>query len=247
MSFHETEMSTLVLYDWDRRLSGNEVLALTEAVCALTGEIPEKMFIGHSDRRERVVRYETGRKRIKDGICEDYAYISAVRLFEAKNVRDLSLSVGINDSRKRAFEVCYQRSLNLDSQNRKIVEVFCSFATPTYGIYYTMPFACGPLYYALGIGKYGAPEWLQENVGKFSSAWKDGKLSKGKFREVYPFNVLSPAHLDVRVDNIRFEDWVIRGGHGRLSLLEQNVWIWEVEKSELERVRLAMGRSGVLI
>lgn len=176
-----------------------------------------------------------------------HRYISAVKLFKENNIRDISINIEVWDLERKMFRASWRTESHPGFNIAQILEFFCSFRNPLYGIVYRMPFKWGPTRFGLGLGTYGAPVELNRNASSFSSAWMEGEIAAGRLRDVYPMNVLSAVHLNATVDGERLEDWICIGGRGRLSPVNETVSIWEVDESELGVVRPAIESNGLLI
>jgi hypothetical protein len=252
MSYFDTQMMILGLYDWEYDIPANEVLKLNDAVVNQFDEVPDKIFIGYGNsKRERAIDYKMGKKRIRDGLADDYLHISACRLFEPDNIRDLAFNTSVRTEHyglPREFSVCWEAERHKDFDIPSLVKLFCQYRQPVYGFAAGMPFHWGPLHCLWGSGLYGAPEWLTENNHMFSRALRSGQIRAGRFRAIFPINILSPVHMKAQVGGIEFGDWIAEGGHGTLMQISSQTWIWCVGgSSEIDTVNEVMKKNGLMI
>jgi hypothetical protein len=65
---------------------------------------------------------------------------------------------------------------------------------------------------------------------------------------VYPVNVISSKHLEIRVGGVVLKDWIGESaGRGKLEALTSSTWLWYVEADQLEGVNKSLGEAGILI
>ncbi len=125
-----------------------------------------------------------------------------------------------------------------------------------YGIGYLHPWDRGPGEYAVGILGHSGPviprstrpedsrphmdrvmRWLDERLGK-------RRHLQGWFRDVYPVNLLSEAHVKVPVGGGKA---LLDSGLGTFVQPDERVWLWEVPQETIPQARQALIDAGVLI
>lgn len=67
---------------------------------------------------------------------------------------------------------------------------------------------------------------------------------RGYFRDVYPANLLSAAHVHARLGD---KETLLAAGLGQLAPVEEGRWLWEVSEEELPRTRSALTQAGLLL
>jgi hypothetical protein len=123
---------------------------------------------------------------------------------------------------------------------------------PSYGIAYWHPALEGPDFYAVGILAGSSPPSFDDEAmahGDRVAKWYwelrgPCRHLKGWFRDVYPANLLSDAHLDARLPGGRT---LRTAGIGGLFPLEDGLWLWEVPDREAPAARAALAQAGLLI
>ena len=125
------------------------------------------------------------------------------------------------------------------------------FVDPHYGFAYFYPTRRGPDFFAVGIlanwdgydevddGIYGT------SVARWLDELREGRRHlRGWFRDVFPANLLSDAHVNVQLPS---GQTLRDSGLGRLTPLESGLWLWELLASEMVAAREALAQAGVLI
>ncbi|MBI1918882.1 MAG: hypothetical protein HYS12_29685 [Planctomycetes bacterium] len=133
---------------------------------------------------------------------------------------------------------------------RKALAVHEGFVDPHYGFAYFHPTRRGPDFFAVGIlAQSDGYEMVDDVYGTAVAKWF-AELSEGRrhfrgwFRDVFPANLLSEAHVNVQLQN---GQTLRDAGLGRLTPLESGLWLWELLGSEMAAAREALAKAGVLI
>jgi hypothetical protein len=122
-----------------------------------------------------------------------------------------------------------------------------------YGFAYMMPLADLPDCYAVGSGRYTFADFREEmrlrSEGRSrpktaDDLWQDELMGKkrhltGLFRGAYPASVLSEAH-------VRAAD-LLAQPIGRLSKLDESLWLWELPESELPQGEKLLREKKLLV
>jgi len=248
MDFQDTKMTSIALYDWDVPIAPGDVVTLIDEAFEVLGEQPDRMFIGYEygTRRERNVRYQIGKKRVRDGLADGYAYLSGVSLFEPRNVRDLQTNVSVRAYRFPRFFAAWRTSHENLRSIERLIDLFCRLRTPRYGMAYRMPFGWGPAEYAGGVLKYGAPETINDNTSSFSRAQHNGEIRSGRLRQLYPVNVLSGVHDATLVGGMPLRTWIANTKNGRLVEVGDNS-IWYVTHDQCQEITAILKASNAFI
>lgn len=129
----------------------------------------------------------------------------------------------------------------------------CILSDMSYGIGYQRDFRLGPDLYA-----YGMVSGLKHTADDIAAAdrigaWFRERLNEkrhlaGMLRDIYPYNILSDAHLSQRMNGISLKDWIKRDhANGRLSPITRNNWLWEIDCRSIEDIRKAARDNGLVI
>ncbi len=72
---------------------------------------------------------------------------------------------------------------------------------------------------------------------------------RGVFRDVYPYNILSPEHLKQRIGGKCLRDWILESSHwGELNtIIENELYLWTVNEDNFPAVRESMIRERLLV
>ena len=69
-----------------------------------------------------------------------------------------------------------------------------------------------------------------------------------EFRDIYPLNFLSGGHLERNVGNMSLKEWIhCDVSRGRLTHLDNAFWVWEIDASQVCRVRNELIAEDLLI
>ena len=96
----------------------------------------------------------------------------------------------------------------------------------------------------LGLGDTEA-EQISELARKYHRP--DRNYQTGDLRDIYPMNIPSSLHLDREVLGMRFEDWVSNQAHGKLELLDENLFAWCVDEKDIPEVREVLKPTGMML
>ncbi|MBM3633600.1 MAG: hypothetical protein FJX03_07890 [Alphaproteobacteria bacterium] len=132
----------------------------------------------------------------------------------------------------------------------------CQLCSPKYGIGFMRDEKHGPDAYAIGFSQglklaYENPEHgkERERISKWLDVYrgKEG-YQTGDLRDIYPFNVLSQAHLNRLINGHRFQDWVQASTErGQLKQISETVSTWWVEPENIPYVREVLAPSGMIL
>ncbi len=123
---------------------------------------------------------------------------------------------------------------------------------PVYGIGYRRKMDLGPVFYGIGgcvgLNPWGAEKPLGERIDKWRELGIEQRLyEKGFLRDVYPWNFLTSIQLSRPVEGVALLEWIQQGTkRGLLSLLEGDMWLWEVGETQLPHVRTVMENAGMI-
>jgi hypothetical protein len=135
-----------------------------------------------------------------------------------------------------------------------IVKQIVGHVRPAYGIGFERPLALGPIFYALGIccGGDPAPTGDAYDEARNISRWSNLGMVRqvyrqGLLRDIFPWNFLTKPQLDKEIGGMPLAKWIQKdGGRGRLDVLCDDVWLWEVDPSQQAAKRKELQRAGTI-
>ncbi len=141
--------------------------------------------------------------------------------------------------------------VNHDDLLQQTYALAMSLTAWRYGIAYRLPTLRAPSFYAVGICSLPLsidPDFSEEDEERVG-CWQDELLFyrrhlNGFFRDVYPANLLSAAHVNAPLGD---KDTLLTAGLGKLTLLEDGLWLWTVSEEDLPKARSALHRAGLLL
>ncbi|AWB43744.1 hypothetical protein DCC85_05590 [Paenibacillus sp. CAA11] len=120
-----------------------------------------------------------------------------------------------------------------------------------YGIVYEMNNISDAYYYAGGhnlVSLYSYESrmaWKRETPGLYEgqARYKDRML-----RMVYPASLVNGQHLKLEIEAMELREWIHKdSGHGVLSKVSEDLWLWEVPMDQLEKLNGILGEAGRLV
>lgn len=148
---------------------------------------------------------------------------------------------------------CRSSLANLsDPRFRDICRSIVKLTWPAYGIGYRRDLRLGPTPYAVGLVQ-GLQTWGAEGAeGDRIEAWaRDGIPTRcfdhGKLRDIYPLTFINQHQLRFIISGVPLQEWIhATPEHGELNSFENGLSLWEIEESQIDRVRRALEGSGLL-
>ncbi|MCL5802139.1 MAG: hypothetical protein M1283_06490 [Gammaproteobacteria bacterium] len=137
---------------------------------------------------------------------------------------------------------------------RAIAARLFSYYQFQYGYAYTKAFKKGPAYFPAGMTTSGyASQAEREQTNRWfrrlSAVTVDNTASfRNMLRDVFPINFLSGDHLRRNMGSRTLKEWINSNPtHGTLTNLNEEIWVWEIEKRQIAAIREAMTRENMLI
>lgn len=135
---------------------------------------------------------------------------------------------------------------------RSAYALYAGIPDPLYGIAYFHDRQKGPDFYAIGF----LANWPEvvfdaeamaagDRISKWAHEGSGGRrYLRGWFRQAYPANLLSQAHVDAPLG----DDLTLRTANiGRLTPLDSGRWLWELEDEEIPVAEAALAKARLLI
>ncbi|WP_426576257.1 hypothetical protein ACP179_17305 [Xenorhabdus stockiae] len=143
---------------------------------------------------------------------------------------------------------------NENSNNEKIlsfIKLLIEKVSFSYGIIYNTDSVTKAFYYAGGnnlvsLYSYENPTlFKKETPGRFNGK---ERYNNSMLRMIYPYNIINNVHFENKVGNVKLKKWILNDDkNGSLIKLNNELWLWKVEDSELDEINKICGESGLLI
>jgi hypothetical protein len=261
--FLDVELTYMVFYDCEPRLSGSDAMRLLDAVAELIGQKPTNLHVAVAGK-ERWPLYKLALKQAARGSFDGYEYMQAVIYVEKGDVSSLKMSIGSDygeiwrGNYASSFTVGFVEHPDRKFDPRDLIRLLTKYQKPGSGIYYQMPFKYAPAWFGGTVINLSLPRNLQERQHDFIEDYRAGRQREGKIRDVFKYNVLSNIHLDAWIEGKRLGSWIEDRmkysvakvfGHTRGSLDEvvEGVWLWSLTDKEIRMVRPYMLKAGLLM
>ena len=266
-----TPVYCLTLYDWPERIDMVRFYPLIKAIARELGVETNDACISQSADYEglktlkpktverRIVREKlTGLllvelSRLKHPVGTDYNYPSffcsaedCPRMFglQPPVYQDSCFSLGFEQPKER-FECGYLTS---------VVRRVCELVSPRFGEATVLEQRNQPSFHASGVGLGpGAADLVTEQRQlDWQAVFPYGDFRRqGKFRDIYPFNFISPAQMSNTITHkgqpVPLPEWIRLTGGGTLEQISDELWCWQVPAPALKKVRRTMMKQGLLI
>lgn len=246
----------LALYDFDvTQFKVKEWVAYGEEWMIQNGYPPNTMGLPHSGK---FLQYNNGKRKLeKENYEQRKEYIHFYGGGEPGTDYAWKLAAYYSEEDRTTY-LCFDEetiSFSYEILEKLLIDL-CKFCSPTYGIGFEREKQYGPDYYARGMSHglklaYENPEHgrEKERIYKWLDAYRGGEgYQTGDLRDIYPFNVLSQAHLDRVINWHRFHDWIqATPGRGQLKQISETLWTWWIESEKIPAVREALAPSGMIL
>lgn len=189
------------------------------------------------------------KKRIKSN------EVTAFRIYsEQKDVQPWNASFGYMTNEFGGFNYIDVQYPSVADDSKATTEFLSSLSDKipcSYGINYRSDKVTKVFYYATGdnmvdIYQYeNASLFKRECPGRFKG---QERYKNTMLRMVYPINMINHYHLNIVIGSISLKEWISSDEkHGSLEELNNNLWLWTVEDTELDEINRYLGEAGVLI
>ncbi|KMJ44108.1 hypothetical protein AB204_16085 [Xenorhabdus khoisanae] len=143
---------------------------------------------------------------------------------------------------------------NVNGNNDKIIsfiKLLVEKINFSYGIIYNTDKITKAFYYAGGdnlasIYPYENPSiFKRETPGRFNGK---ERYNDSMLRMVYPYNIINNSHLEIKIENVNLKKWILSDKeNGSLEKLNDELWLWKVEQTYLNKVNQVCGEADILI
>jgi hypothetical protein len=255
--------SVLVFYDWSGELNLKGWLAVTEGFFRSVGSSPNRAT--YRDARGNTRNIGIARLHELDSAIET----QSLEVFDLhpprKDFNSFRTYAGYNVlGRKKTAVFSYDcNDIDVDLY-AAITQEFSSIAGSIYGHAFLRPISLGPVMYAYdlmySVGVEGAND-VRRAEERQVNLWREERLDLvvqnkpaafrhllGMLRDVFPMNVLTPAHVRHQVFGKTLAEWIMSSEvRGHLQEVSKEVWVWILPRRDLANVRLALKSCGMLI
>ncbi|HQS85134.1 MAG TPA: hypothetical protein PLY23_09635 [Alphaproteobacteria bacterium] len=135
----------------------------------------------------------------------------------------------------------------------KITAELGAFFGPNYGYAYQRLFKLGPTWYPFGTIQgldWDKDRKEREDITKWNNEYRmsDGKYKIGDLRDIYPMNLLSKTHQNLKIDSLPFFEWIKADSkRGSLTALNDSLWAWWVDPDNIPSVRESLRPLGWML
>ncbi|KGA43386.1 hypothetical protein L2164_13450 [Pectobacterium brasiliense] len=180
--------------------------------------------------------------------------VTAFRIYcEEKGVKPWVASFGYTTNDFGGFYYVDVQFPDSDFNSRCLVDFFKSLGgfSFSYGIGYGSDSVTKSFYYATGdnmINLYpyeNASLFKRECPGRFKG---QERYKNSMLRMVYPVNVINENHRSIIINGVSLYEWIFSNEkYGVVESLDNGMWLWMVQESNLDEVNDVLGKAGVLI
>jgi hypothetical protein len=167
-------------------------------------------------------------------------------LFDWEGAANINLLIGYIHIRLPATA-----GIRQDELLRQTYTLVKSLTSWRYGIAYSRSSRNAPSLYAAGVyrGHLSVNLVETDEDEELVSCWCrelvfQRRHLKGYFRDVYPANLLSTAHVNAQLSG---KETLLTAGLGKLTPIDDGLWLWTVSDEELPRARSALQQVGLLL
>lgn len=192
-----------------------------------------------------------------------------------KDIRGISLSIQNKDKSRWDVNFHYYYDLLFHDQNYLIIEYnennksfsdtdflyslikdISSSSEIPYGFACQLPYFGVKSYNYIDSQVFYTPLFPYEDSETWSlevpSYMNDGIAPKryliGMLRLIYRYNFITEKHLNMKINGTTLQEWIVNNpDNGNLVNLTGNLWVWEVNENNLERINIECITSGLLI
>jgi hypothetical protein len=125
-----------------------------------------------------------------------------------------------------------------------------SFFKPLYGYIYQRKFSEGPNHYPFGVigGSEVIEDTEEKKIGEWGRVYSSKRYRTGLLRDIYPYNILTSAHLEQVINGETLEQWIKKNSsHGTLEKITDDHWLWSLTPEQIPAVQEALYPSGILL
>lgn len=181
--------------------------------------------------------------------------VTAFRLYsECSGRLPWNASFGYMTKEFSGFNYIDTQYPNMMNKLNKIIEFLKLLSDKvqySYGIQYYSDKVTKAFYYATGDNMAQIYEYENSSLFKKECAGRFNGKERYKstmLRMVYPINMINHYHLDIKIGDVSLKKWILSDKkNGSLEYLNNDLWLWKVENSELDEINKYLGIAGKLI
>jgi len=169
---------------------------------------------------------------------------------------DVEMVWSVHASGRKAGMIAVREKLveNGDALIKRVGRSLFHSTGVVYANAFDFPAVFGPDAYLASVGTIpsGMSTRINEKYSTRITQWRDNRWkgllsSQGYLREVYPINFVFDAHLNIPFQERPLSDYMKRVGNLNVSEYNDKMYRWSVPTEIIERVRLDLESSGIVL
>lgn len=206
---------------------------------------------------ERPLQFKRAWKRLCKAAPEDLEAVGALSFVDGGEspISDFAVTLLV-DPEASYVQVGASLEVMPDAERQivALVRQMLAGIRPVYGIGFIRKRALGPSMYGMGVayGKelslWGPGRAVVSAINRWGRrGMREAVYTQGILRDVYPYNLLSPCHLERDVGGYSLQDWITADSHrGQIHAWPEGLSLWVVEHAQVDAVRSALAPTGIL-
>jgi hypothetical protein len=157
------------------------------------------------------------------------------------------MDVAYRTGSSKYFVCCIREDLirNRMDEFLETAKQACEILRPQYGIVYRRPFGNGPLAYGISLQYGNIVHRFDESMCYWATLRNYEVFTF--LRDIYPWSVLTKTQLDIKVGDVRLEDWIqAKTSRGQLSRFTDQMTLWTVSDEAISQLRDELWKAGVI-
>lgn len=261
---YNSQCFSIILYNWDKAIAADwldfiETLFASfdrSAIQATANREKEKTHGNYRRVKKRLLGFLSD---IQPDTCLDVRIRSEAGAFSNEAFFPAELEVvfaqSVNGAKRASIHIRDHVIESLDAFVEHLEYPLMELCGSFYGGAWKFPAAYGPASYLACVGTVQKGQHLNINADytrrltcfRKNIQGRDISLRQGYFREIYPVNYLSEAHLDNSFQNKPLSDYINKYGVLTEVDISKNMFKWELSEDVIERVRLKLEDSGLVL
>jgi len=260
----DTKITCVMIIDWETSI-GSDLLSNIEQLFERynlapydgAGSVGEKNTQGiYSRVKKRLSSFlEAGNA---DSVFHDIRVLSEKKYEDALPFCPSALGVAwVSGARKDRKAIFYIRNDFLETEQQFISDVeryFCSHLGEFYGAVFELSADLGPAYYLSSIVtassqlNFKPSAEYKERITRWRDNINRGNYPRsGFFREIYPKNYITNAHLNKKFKGVDLKNFMEQNGKLEKTSFNPNVYRWDVLDANRNNVQNILEESGIIL
>jgi len=255
-----TAEAMALAYNLGTRLGRREVLEAIAATLESTGDPLEKVWIEDTTGKRRTLNVEDALRVLGSGT--DFRYLWALPESERRNSKSRWLTAATIDNlapetASLFFALPYERAQQFRPHVQLLRALARSNLTPQYGFGYARQYG-DPDHFAFSYlhsnttGAIELADWEQPAASGRRGGGKSVRAAEGHghqhILDVFPMNVLSDAHLQQKLGEQTFREWILEHtGADSLIRIDPRCFVWFVPVSQTALLSRRLKQHGMTL